>query len=693
MRHIQQAHPLALLPYTDALRDEAYSRLDPAKRAARGQYFTPSQTADFMASLLIKRPAQIRLLDPGAGVGALTAAAINEICAWDEQPSSIHVTAYEIDPVLVEHLRLTLDLCADTCLRRAILFTYEIVQRDFIESAVEMLQGGTLFEQRSTSFNIAILNPPYHKINSSSPARRLLRMAGIETTNLYAAFVWLSMLLLDDSGEIVAITPRSFCNGSYFKPYRDALLDLLSIKRMHIFNSRTATFNVDSILQENVIVYGVKDKNKSSVMITSSDGLDDGSMTVREVDYDQLVQPDDPNKFIRLVADDLGSRIEKMMQRLSDDIKSLGIVVSTGRVVEFRAQHLLRSTSDEETVPLIYPRHVRNGRIVWPDYNPKKYNALALAAGSDELLVPSGFYVLVKRLTAKEERRRIVAALYEPQALSAMKIGFENHLNYYHINGGGLPEYVAKGLVAFLNSTLVDQYFRQFNGHTQVNATDLRNIRYPGLEQLVALGRRITNEFPGQDELDRMIQEELDLMADSQSAFDPIQAKKKMLEAQDVLKALNVPTAQQNDRSALTLLAILNLKADTTWNEASNPLMGITEMMDYFRLNYGVAYAPNTRETVRRETVHQFVELGLVRLNPDNPSRPPNSPNTRYQIEDNAFLVLKTFGTTEWERNLAVYLENAKSIRQLHARERAMSLIPVTLPDGREVLLLSLIHI
>jgi adenine-specific DNA-methyltransferase len=66
---------------------------------------------------------------------------------------------------------------------------------------------------------------------------------------------------------------------------------------------------------------------------------------------------------------------------------------------------------------------------------------------------------------------------------------------------------VAKGLTAFLNSTLVDSYFRQFSGHTQVNATDLRSLRYPAWEKLVALGRRVGASFPAQDELDRLVEE------------------------------------------------------------------------------------------------------------------------------------------------------------------------------------------
>ena len=98
-------------------------------------------------------------------------------------------------------------------------------------------------------------------------------------------------------------------------------------------------------------------------------------------------------------------------------------------------------------------------------------------------MVPGGTYVLCKRFSAKEEARRVVAALYE-----GGRVGFENHLNYFHFNGGGLPNRFAKGLAAFLNSEAVDQYFRIFSGHTQVNATDLRNLHFPTWEQIEALG-------------------------------------------------------------------------------------------------------------------------------------------------------------------------------------------------------------
>lgn len=139
----------------------------------------------------------------------------------------------------------------------------------------------------------------------------------------------------------------------------------------------------------------------------------------------------------------------------------------------------------------------------------KKPNALVHDDRTRALLVPNERYVLVKRLSAKEEKRRVVAVVYDGAHVSGTAVGFENHLNYFHREGGGLDLALARGLAAYLNSTLVDAYFRQFNGHTHVNAIDLRSIRYPATGQLRALGAGPDIEILSQEDLDARIKREL----------------------------------------------------------------------------------------------------------------------------------------------------------------------------------------
>jgi hypothetical protein len=155
--------------------------------------------------------------------------------------------------------------------------------------------------------------------------------------------------------------------------------------------------------------------------------------------------------------------------------------------------------------------------------------------------------------------------------------------------------------------------------------------------------------------------------------------------ALQVLAALGLPKAQQNDRSALSLLALLNLKPRKNWQQAENPLMGITPIMDWIRDYFDKAYAPNTRETIRRQTMHQFVDAGLAVYNPDNPARPVNSPAAVYQIEPFALELLRSYGTTAWKNNLNEYLAKRQTLAARYANQREQNLIPVQIETGNVI--------
>lgn len=162
---------------------------------------------------------------------------------------------------------------------------------------------------------------------------------------------------------------------------------------------------------------------------------------------------------------------------------------------------------------------------------------------------------------------------------------------------------------------------------------------------------------------------------------------KMVSEALGILKALNVPREQQNERSALTLLALLGMTPRRRWADAESPMLGITEMMNHFQKHFGKKYAPNTRETVRRFTVHQFVQMGLVLANPDDPGRPVNSPDNRYQVVPTFLKLVREYGSSSWDESLTSFLSSAEALRRLEPSEREMTLIPVRLPDGQKLTL------
>ncbi|HEX6777399.1 MAG TPA: BsuBI/PstI family type II restriction endonuclease [Ktedonobacterales bacterium] len=675
-----------LLGHVDFLRLDAYRIIDEAHRSDFGQFFTPAPVAELMASMLECPGPAVHILDAGAGVGSLFAACVATLCSRPHPPQHVSVTAYELDAGLMDYLKDNLQFCRRACEQVGIEFTGEIIQADFIESAVHAITGDLFSQLAPQTFTCAILNPPYRKIQSHSTTRKLLRMLGMETSNLYTGFLAVAVHLLEPRGELVAITPRSFCNGPYFRPFRETFLKTMTLRRLHLFDSREEAFGDDGILQENIILSAVKGHNSSGVVsITSSTTATDDFIAQRNVEYAQVVHPGDPESFIHIVPDGLGQQFRERMAQFHHTLHDLNLSVSTGRVVDFRAPDFLRQQPEDGTAALIYPTHFQGGYIAWPKAETRKPNALAIAEQSQELLVPNEHYVLVKRFSAKEERRRVVAAVYDAGRIPGQFVGFENHLNYLHRNGRGLPLQLAKGLAAFLNSTVVDAYFRQFNGHTQVNATDLRSLKYPSLQQLETLGTRIGPDFPEQDKIDEYV-EELFRMTDEQGS-GPVRIKKRIDEALAVLKALGLPRAQQNQRSALTLLALLDLQPNTPWSAASNPKRGITEMMDYFKRYYAVDYAPNTRETVRRFTVHQFMDAGIVIANQDKTDRAVNSPKFGYQTEPGTLELLQLYGTPEWEQSLHTYLASQEVTRERLRKAREENRILVD--TGEEEISLS----
>jgi adenine-specific DNA-methyltransferase len=480
-----------------------------ARKHELGQFLTPEPVADFMASLFRLDKPDVNLLDAGAGDGALIAAVIRRLCGERRKTREISITAYEIDSAVITRLQTTISRCRMQCERAGIAFSAKVHNADFIESVVPMVRN-ELFTRQSLVFNTVILNPPYRKIRSNSAERLLLRSAGIETTNLYAGFLALAVRLLGADGEMVSITPRSFCNGPYFRSFRVEFLASMSLRRLHVFESRSAAFNGDDVLQENIIFHATKSSRKpEQVVISSSSGEPGALVCEHAVPYCDVVSRADPEQFIHLVTDSGQSRAKAAMARLSATLSDLGLSVSTGRVVSFRVKSFLRDNPVQDAAPLIHPCHFNGGYVRWPRDDGRKPNAIVVNEETRELLVPSDTHVLVKRFTSKEERRRVVACIFDPHRVSGIFVGFENHLNYYHANGHGLPMILARGLTAFLNSTLVDVCFRQFNGHTQVNATDLRNLRYPSRQQLEHLGGLVDDPAADQEQLDSLLEKEL----------------------------------------------------------------------------------------------------------------------------------------------------------------------------------------
>ncbi len=482
-----------------------------------GQYLTPIPVADYMARLFQPKGKDVRLLDPGAGSGVLTCAVGECLATGKRKLCRLYAEVYETDPDLAALLEESLAYLRHWLSSQGIGFEAAIEKTDFLMAYSGLLnetfgKNSMLFktEDRSARFDVAISNPPYFKIPKSDP-RAISASAVIHgQPNIYALFMAASASALKPGGQFVFITPRSYTSGPYFRLFRERFFGLMKPHAVHVFDSRTDAFKRDDILQENVITKAYREEgwseksNRGHVWISASNGSGDFNKSkVRKVQTDLILNMSSEDKVLHIPTTDEQLNIMKMVRSWPGSLRSYGLEISTGPVVPFRSTPLLDDEGDVPLshAPLMWMQHVKAMKCQWPIPGKKKPQYIKIIGSAMKLLVPNKNYVLLRRFSAKEEKRRLVAAPFLTRQLATPWLGLENHLNYVHRPGGEMTEDEAMGLSVLYNSCVLDTYFRTLNGNTQVSATELRAMPLPEKRLIVALGEQSKAlEDPGEIE-------------------------------------------------------------------------------------------------------------------------------------------------------------------------------------------------
>jgi len=501
---VEYAERLSAL-YSDALRPEDVK--------PKGQFFTPKQISIFMAELFDINQDKITLLDPGAGTGILSAAFCEKVLNRG-RPVFLVIDTYENDLEIIPFLKKVLQECKKDLEENGSKVEVNVLAKDFILTNEPYLSGPGLFERGEKFYDFVISNPPYYKVGTESPYSRMMGELICGQPNIYAFFMTMAANMLSDKGEMVFITPRSFCSGLYYKNFRKWFLRKVRITRIHIFESRKDIFDKDGVLQENVIIKARKDVREGAVTITTSRNKELNVVVRIEVDYPDIISPKNNESFIRIPTSELDVKILHIIDKWPSTLNKQGVQISTGPVVDFRAKEHLRQDLTKGSVPLLWMHNMQNMRVVWPSKKNKKPAAIACSEKTAPLLLPVKNYVLLKRFTSKEQRRRLDAAVLKQSEFPHESVGIENHVNYIHKPKGSLSVGEAFGIAALLNTGLFDNYFRSLNGHTQVNATEIRTLPLPDLSVIRKIGEAVSKVKDLPANLDEMIGSQLGIDAD-----------------------------------------------------------------------------------------------------------------------------------------------------------------------------------
>ncbi|WP_446012020.1 Eco57I restriction-modification methylase domain-containing protein [Candidatus Electrothrix sp.] len=455
-------------------------------RKTLGQFFTGSVVSDYMASLINKPDTEIvRLLDAGAGTGILTAS--TALRCLELGCTTVHAVLYELDSEAIPSLDQTLRIVQNTFNQQHGIFSFDIRCEDFVLARPDK-------DKHIRRFDVSVINPPYFKYNvKNSPYAKAAADLYHGDPNIYASFMAIAMASIKDGGQMVTITPRSFTNGLYFKGVRSYLLTRSALDLVHIFKHRNKVFknNDSAVLQENIICRFIKGKEHKTVTVRSSD-CDARIYNAEEEKYplELIIDSSNDQRIIRIPESSYEANILRQAEAFPTTFEGAGYFISTGPVVEHRTQeYITEDTSTPDSVPLYRPHNITPLTVTWTGTH-KKELSFKLNIGHEKHTIKNGTFVLLKRFSSKDEKRRLVSGVYLESTHNCKVIGFGNKTNYIGVKGEKLTKVEAYGLAAVFNSSFIDKYFRCISGNTQVNATEIRVMRFPTREQVKQIGEQ-----------------------------------------------------------------------------------------------------------------------------------------------------------------------------------------------------------
>jgi adenine-specific DNA-methyltransferase len=476
--------------YSDLLGLEYTSTVTKEHKKGKGQFFTPNKIANYMGSLASEPTSKnISILDPGCGTAILTCSLVEKLIEFN--PHSIELVAYETDYKLFPFTEQALHHLKEWLNEKNIKFRYTLIASDFIEDMAIAL------EKHKESFDYIISNPPYFKLSKDDKRVKLLKHLVKGQPNIYSFFMAVSVNLLKKNGELIFIVPRSFASGQYFNSFRDYFFHHINLNFVHLFKSRSETFDRDSVLQETLILKGNKDNNQK-VIISTSEGIKDlENLKVKEYEIDELIDLKSKAKILHLPTTEFEEDVIKLFKSWENNLIDFDIQISTGPVVSFRSREYLFDTYQNSTIflsPLYWLHNVTKMSIEWPVFISNKSQYINITDVSKKILILNKNYIFLRRFSSKDDKSRLIAAPYFAESNENKFIGVENKLNYIYKLNGELNRNEAVGISALLNSLVFDTYFRTFNGNVNVSATEIRLMTFPEIEKIREIGDRLISQ-------------------------------------------------------------------------------------------------------------------------------------------------------------------------------------------------------
>ena len=457
-----------------------------------GRLFTKKDTARLMASMLKidEKKTAFTVLDPGAGTGILSAAAVEEICKRAPKCKQIFLTCYEICEEYIPMLTDNLERIRKKCRHDYGVKLYVTIYRENYIVDAKKHYTVTFFDTVEDKYDIIIANPPSELIEKGSDEAE--SAGGVTQLKIGAEFLFARMALrhLDASGQLAIILPTTYATASQLTSLRREMAEKLSLSGIHLFIGKQKNTKRAVPLKKSIILaYGKVDKPLTVTVTTSTDwGKPENTVMLPALDYDFVVDAKDGTLTLPKSLED--TNIVRYISAFPETLESLGLKVSTGLVIDSRCEGLVFTEPIKGCVPLLRPNHIKGGQVRFPLPIKHQY----LAAVNPTLIQNNKNLVVIKRVPAKSDERFVNSAVYLASQQPQYKyITTHNKLNFIDVKGktGEMSARLVFGIFALLNSTIYDRYISIVSKSKQINAKELRHLPLPPRNIIENMGMRL----------------------------------------------------------------------------------------------------------------------------------------------------------------------------------------------------------
>ena len=457
-----------------------------------GRLFTKKESASLMAGMLrLEEDKQAyTVLDPGAGTGILSAAAILEICKRAPACKQIFLTCYENNPTFLPSLYDNLERIRKKCRHDYGVRLYSTVYEENYITDSKTHYTVTLGGVVEDKFDIIICNPPTELVAKES--EEAIRVGGVTQVKISAAFLFLKLAAthLENEGQLVIMLPTTYASASALTELRKFMAASLSLQKIHLFIGKNKNQKRATPLKKSIILsYSKGDKPEKITISASTDwGKEENTATLPPLDYGFVVDEKDGSLTLPKSVED--TKIVAYISAFPETLDSLGLKARTGLVMDSRCEGLLFTEPIQGCVPLLRPVAIRGGAVRFPLPIKRQY----LAAVKPSLVQKNKNLVLIKRVPAVGDERMVNAGVYlaswQPQY---RYISTHNKVNFIDTKDKS-SEMCARltfGIFALLNSTIYDRYISIVSKSKQINAKELKSLPLPPRNIIENIGVRL----------------------------------------------------------------------------------------------------------------------------------------------------------------------------------------------------------